>query len=218
MIFLNVIPVEVKQKCVELSKSGLTSRQVYTQYYSLYCDTKFEAFRTMLKRWKKIFSYEPITPQEDSPTKASQQKVEYKSDGTSTFEGIISLMEDAPITPDIIMQAHNLDAEKWSVVSYKTNFWQTQAKDGVKLLLYQSKITVKPKLQEVSLDSIDTYFENKDYSKNKLPIDCFEYDPNGEILDIKIPDLHIGLLAWHEETGEDYDLKIAKQHFLYVYQ
>lgn len=49
----NVIPVEVKKKCIELSKSGLTAREVYTQYYSQLYDTRFEGFRRMLQKWKK---------------------------------------------------------------------------------------------------------------------------------------------------------------------
>ncbi|MBE6061861.1 MAG: hypothetical protein E7215_17120 [Clostridium sulfidigenes] len=141
-------------------------------------------------------------------------KIEYKSDGSTTFEGIIALMEGEPITPEIIMKAHNLDNKEWDVVTYRNNFWQTQAKGGRKLLLYQSKITVKPKKkQEITFEDIDRYFEAKDYSKDKLPIECIDYDPVGEILEIKVPDLHIGLLSWREETGSDYDLKIVKKHF-----
>ncbi|MDF2902851.1 MAG: hypothetical protein K0S25_489 [Bacillus sp. (in: firmicutes)] len=149
-------------------------------------------------------------PQNEPSTKI----VEYKSDGSVTFEGIIRLMDGEPITPEIIMRAHNLDVEKWDVVTYKTNFWQSQKKGGTTLLLYQSKITVKPKAKtEITFDDIDRYFETKDYSKDKLPIECLGYDPDGEILDVKISDLHVGLMSWREETGEDYDLKIVKQRF-----
>jgi hypothetical protein len=122
-------------------------------------------------------------------------------------------MEGDPITPEAIMKAHNLDANKWETITYKTNFWQAQQKGGGTMLLYQSKITVKPKKEQITLEDIDRYFENKDYSKNKLPIECIQYDSNGEILDIKIPDLHVGLLSWRDETGADYDLKIAKETF-----
>jgi hypothetical protein len=101
------------------------------------------------------------------------------------------------------------------VLTYKSNFWQTQAKHGKKLLLYQSKITVKPKLkQDITLEDIDRYFDGKDYSKDKLPIECLNYDPDGQILEIDLADPHIGLLAWIKETGEDYDLKIIKSRFL----
>ncbi len=199
------IPPEVKRKCVEMYAQGIKEDEIY-KYYSNYSGSTLDGFKRTLRGWRKE-SIPEITEE------TFRQSVEYKSDGTATFEGIIALMEGEPITPDIIMKAHNLDKNRWEVVSYKTNFWQQQAKGGRLLVLYQSKITVKPKKEQISLEDIDKYFETKDYSKDKLPIECFNYDINGEILEIKVPDLHIGLLAWREETGEDYDLKIVKENF-----
>ena len=185
---------------------GISEDEIY-QYYKNYSGSTLEGFKRTLRGWRK-----EVKPELTEDT--FRQSAEYKSDGTATFEGIIALMEGEPITPDIIMKAHNLDENKWEVFSYKTNFWQQQAKGGKLLVLYQSKITVKPKKKDaITFEDIDKYFENKDYSKDKLPIECFNYDLNGEILEIKVPDLHIGLLAWREETGEDYDLKIVKENF-----
>lgn len=50
---MNTIPIEVKKKCVELSKEGYTSTQVYNDYYSKEFDTSYNSFRGMLKKWKK---------------------------------------------------------------------------------------------------------------------------------------------------------------------
>lgn len=49
----NIIPVEVKRKCIEMQKQGMTAREIYTQYYSLHYDTKLTGFQSMLKRWKR---------------------------------------------------------------------------------------------------------------------------------------------------------------------
>lgn len=211
------IPEEIKQKCVEMANAGHPAIYIYENYYRGKSDMTYDTFSRALRKWKnRINGTVSATPKqaivkEDIPHTRS---VEYKADGSATFEGIIALFEGEPITPEIIMRGHNLDVDHWDVVSYKSNFWQQQAKGGRKLLLYQSKITVKPKHKdEITLEDIDRYFENKDYSKDKLPIECFDYDPDGEILDVKLPDLHIGLLSWREETGEDYDLKISKEHF-----
>ncbi len=54
---MNTIPMEVKQRCVELTKQGLTAREVFVQYYSKHCDTNYDSFRTLLKRWKKNTTY-----------------------------------------------------------------------------------------------------------------------------------------------------------------
>lgn len=47
------IPIEVKKRCVQMTKGGMTSREVYATYYSKMYSTKYEDFRSMLKRWKK---------------------------------------------------------------------------------------------------------------------------------------------------------------------
>ena len=47
------IPIGVKKKCIELQSQGLTSREVYTQYFSSIFDTKYSGFRVMLQKWKK---------------------------------------------------------------------------------------------------------------------------------------------------------------------
>jgi hypothetical protein len=46
------IPIEVKKKCIEMSKNNMTARQVYMEYYSTLYDTQYESFRRMLKQWK----------------------------------------------------------------------------------------------------------------------------------------------------------------------
>lgn len=50
---VNIISVSVKKKCVEMANQGLTSSQIYTQYYSSLYDTRYTGFRSALKRWKK---------------------------------------------------------------------------------------------------------------------------------------------------------------------
>src|SRR5690554_1907415 len=50
---MNVIPLSVKKKCIEMTMQGMTSKEVYIKYYSKYYNTSYEGFRSMLKRWKK---------------------------------------------------------------------------------------------------------------------------------------------------------------------
>jgi hypothetical protein len=56
-----------------------------------------------------------------------------------------------------------------------------------------------------------------EHAKAKVParrIYLHEVSPNQRMLEIAIPDLHIGKLAWAPETGHDsYDIKIARQVF-----
>lgn len=50
---LEIIPIEDKRKCVEMANSGMTTREVYTEYYSKHYDLSFDSFKRQLKRWKK---------------------------------------------------------------------------------------------------------------------------------------------------------------------
>ena len=49
---MDIIPIEVKKKCIELNQN-MTAREVYTNYYSKHYDLSFDSFKRQLKRWKK---------------------------------------------------------------------------------------------------------------------------------------------------------------------
>lgn len=49
------IPIEVKKTCVEMTRQGMTAREVYNRYYSKLHSTSYESYRTLLKRWKKKY-------------------------------------------------------------------------------------------------------------------------------------------------------------------
>lgn len=51
----NTISIEIKKTCLELSEKGLTSRQVYNEYFKQQFETptSYESFRRYLKLWKK---------------------------------------------------------------------------------------------------------------------------------------------------------------------
>lgn len=114
------------------------------------------------------------------------------------------------------MKAHKLDPSCWDVVSFTSNTWQSQGKSENKLDMCQSKLTVKLKKQkEITLEEIDTYFDKKRFA----PLFPFRtYDEsvleNDNVLEIAYTDPHNGLLAWRHETGEDYDLDIARKRFI----
>lgn len=134
-----------------------------------------------------------------------------KADGTVESVTLIQLWDNDNITPDDVLRFHHLDPHKWEIVTCTNNLWHSQDKIG-RVQMYQSKISAKPRKEEISLESIDTYFQSKVYSKPEIiPI---QYDPEGEVLEICLPDLHDGLLSWAQETGADYDIHIARKSFL----
>ena len=145
----------------------------------------------------------------DTPTGTTS--ISGNKDGSTTFEGIVALMDGEAITPEIIMRGHNLDVNKWDVVTYKTNFWQAQQKGGGTMLLYQSKITVKPKAYEQRIDykAIDKHFDELD--RKYKPMIILPARQQGTMTaEVNIADLHFGKLCWHGDTGNNYDYKIAR--------
>ena len=144
----------------------------------------------------------------------SREKISMLANGDLVFEGIIELLQGEPITPEIIMKAHNLDSTKWKVISFTTNAWQSQVKGGNKIALWQSKITVRENIEkQITFDIIDNYFANANFNTKKT-LPTFKYNESNEVLEIDYTDTHTGLLSWRKETGSDFDLDIIENRFM----
>ena len=164
-----------------------------------------------LRRWvNKHIKGETNAPKPSYDTKTS---FEYRANGDCISERIIEISKLEDITPESMMEKHGLVPEKWEVVAYRNNFWQSQSKGGGAITLYQSKLTVKPREQLVSFEDIDEYFQNKEFKHTKPLVKPLKYNPDGEVLEVCLPDLHSGLLSWRMESSADYDLKIVKERF-----
>ena len=169
--------------------------------------------RLMRKARTAMEKFNRAEKQKNTEEVESKHKVTYKENGEMVFEGLIALLSGQEITPEIVMRGHNLKPDEWTVVSFTSNAWQSQVKGGEKIVLWQSKITVRPRTaKEITFEDVDRYFANKDFSA-PIPMVKRDYNEDGEILEVCIPDLHSGLLSWKDETGEDYNLNIAKERF-----
>jgi hypothetical protein len=137
--------------------------------------------------------------------------VEEKSDGTRESDRLITICENEEMTPDFLMKAHNLDPERWEVVTYRNNYWHSQKKGGKLLVMYQSKLTVKPR-ETVTMEHIEEFFAELDRSYAPPRIKPRIQD-GVYMAEVNIADLHYGKLCWHGDTGNDFDHKIAKKMF-----
>jgi|GEM_PF-632292 len=147
----------------------------------------------------------------DNTTNNYKESVKINADGSTEKDRVITICEGQELTPELLLELHNFKpVENWTLVNVVNNFWHSQMKDGKRLLMYQSKIHARPrKSNEITLEDIDRYFKNKDWDSKIRTKQCTNYSPNGEFLEIDIADAHLGLLAWHKECGEDYNIKIA---------
>lgn len=141
-------------------------------------------------------------------------------------------------TLDDLIEACEIDTKEWEIVSWEANKWEVGRKDKSaewkvkKGVVHKGKISdtgkifveplfqVKAKLvkRKVATDlnkqKEEILKELKNYSpKSKLQVitdDEFILNKNN-MLEISIPDLHIGKMSWSEETDENYDIKIAEK-------
>lgn len=155
---------------------------------------------------KSTKDFEPIT-----------KDMEYKQDGSVVFNRIIELSKTCDITPTDMLIAHGMDPTKWDVITYKNNFWQAQQKGGKVIDLYQSKITVRPKQQEITLKEIEEHFKNfKPKTKPfKIVYDKKHYGAK-YLYEINIADLHLGRFCYDEETNDFVNTDVAKKRFFNI--
>lgn len=134
-----------------------------------------------------------------------------------------------------LLEACEVDANEWEVVTWECNKWEVGRKDrsidwsskngvGTGKVKDTGKIFVEP-LFQVKAKLARRKIENDLVKqKNVLLAELKKYSPTvktvatdtfikykSNLLEICIFDPHFGKLAWREETDEDYDLKIAEK-------
>ena len=146
-----------------------------------------------------------------------QRSVERKTDGSYIYDSIIELMENEVVTPERMLEAHKLDPKEWEVVSYKNNYWSQQTKGGKTVILYQSKLVVKPRtFDNIAEQTVLEHFMSKAKNIKHTNINNTNTKKNNKnelMLEINISDLHLGKLAFNEISGDEYDVNIAKSRF-----
>lgn len=191
------------------------------QLESMFPELSEVGIRSRVRRWKErgcrapfnqIVSHSNEEEISTITTIPKRESFEYRSDGVSVFEKIICLRDGEDLTPEKVLEAHGMDKSKWEIISCKSNFYQQQKKGGDILNLYQSKITAKPIIKELSIDDILNNF--KDLQNKFVPHKCGKPNKNAHYLyEINIADLHLGKFCSEEETGDFLNSDLAEKRF-----
>lgn len=122
-------------------------------------------------------------------------------------------------TLEDLLKESKTDMTKWEVTNHIVNKHDMAYKDGNGdahvVELFQIKAWLKRKPGPPDSEVLASLWA--ELKKQKMPpMSSRRFAPmkGDRMLEISIPDLHYGSLAWHAETGEDYDSKIAEQRFL----
>ncbi|MFW5891170.1 MAG: hypothetical protein ACOCUI_03030 [bacterium] len=155
---------------------------------------------------------------EDNEEEYHKSSHSIKSDGTHTSEKLLRMNKDQEKDPEYLLIAHGFSTDSWELVSARNNEWNVYSKqDGIQTL-YSSKIVAKPKTK-FSWDekNAQKVFDSlKTNNNNKTNIYPKQYEKNGNILLLPIPDFHYGLYAENHCTGNDYNLEIAEKNYFYT--
>jgi hypothetical protein len=189
------------------------------------------------KRWRMLQRHGAIeTPKKkidksvDTPRTTitdSNQTIHFKSNGTGSIQ--TTTKERIENIQDLI-RVCKIDTEKYNVVDYNVKSYNAWVKNNVGAIESQQlfaihanlklkRVDENPKAQyKILLEAIKQ--ESLKRARVGEPVNDFidamnkRYDQDrNTALEINIPDLHIGKLAWGKETGEDYDIKIAVDRY-----
>jgi hypothetical protein len=146
-------------------------------------------------------------------------KVVESSDG-QTIEGIsptrIRTLEDAIAFAEV-------DTKVWRVKTWECTSWEVvmkmkggkdQPDQAERHGLWRVSLKLERLAPKFILDGLDAIFDRMKDAAKGYHFDLPHVAPRetgGTMMEINIPDLHLGKLCWAPETGGDYDLKIAEE-------
>lgn len=132
---------------------------------------------------------------------------------TSTIR--VKLNEEQRKDKEYILKAHGYDPNEWKLVKAHQSIWNQNSRNSGITDLYSSKITVEPlnefNWNEENVKKLFSELHREDYT----PLNV-KYSVNGDMLFIPLADIHFGLLATKELTGENYNTDIARDRVRYV--
>lgn len=105
-----------------------------------------------------------------------------------------------------------IDKRVWDIDKVVINSWEVGGKlnnSWSRCQLWQVKVTLKRRFPQFVVNAIDDLVDDLRSHKPKTPTKKYPKISEPHMLEVSLFDSHFGKFAWGEETGHDYDLKIA---------
>ena len=149
------------------------------------------------------------------------------SSGCVTYKGA-----DGSVSKEVSREIKNeldlaeecdIDLSVWTITEWECKSYNAWIKNKNGEIESQPKFSVYAKMKRKKLDE-DLPLQKQELLKELMDtapeLMIFELFPDGDdalikdtLYEISMPDVHFGKLAWGEETGEDFDLKIACERY-----
>jgi hypothetical protein len=137
------------------------------------------------------------------------EEITISADGSRTTKTMIELSDTSKNDPKTIMEKMGLDPLQWEMknIDLKRGYWNTALKTGKETNhTYKCEIKATPLQEVLSTDMVCRVFEGLQAPSLKK----YKYTPADLMWELPLMDIHIGKMAWANETEEDnYDIKIA---------
>lgn len=183
------------------------SEQIYKQFGEKY---PAESIRGISRRYRQQNNLDDMFNKCEKSECSNDSVVEFNKDGSQTSQKTIQVKKNSEITPELLLEKHGFQPDKFQLVSAKNQIWQGQKKGGTNQDFYSSRIVVKPK-EDFSWSP--SLIENIFQKQNIKPIKT-KYDKHvmlsHKALIIPIVDLHWALHSYYHTTGNTYDENIAE--------
>ena len=148
--------------------------------------------------------------------KTQKETVCLNADGSKTSEKIIALSKDEINDKESLLKAHGYDPVYYELVNAKSSIWQQGDGKGGTRNLYSSKITVKPTETGLDLEDIKRHFEEFKTPYRDLMHISKDRPFGKNIVQLNLVDIHFGRIAEDYETGNVYNMDIARNNMLKV--
>jgi len=186
-------------KAKELRANGLTYRQIHDEIPEIPEGT-INTFLARLNRQNISDSKEPINRRIETKTELVNGTM------ITTSNMLLEIQNLDDKTPYDIMILHGFDPLAWECIAVSNKAWNGTSKDQGTYTMFSSSVKVKPIEMKLDFSFIKECFDTltpKVWDVEKV------ISPNKTFACVDLFDTHIGKLAWDEETGNNYDLKIA---------
>ncbi len=161
-------------------------------------------------------------PKGQEEDKDNLQSIFSENDGSLTYIG-----REITTVDELVAHA-KVDLKIWEVVEARVNQWEVagkrrmgQGEDGKwkadelwKTPLLQIAVKLRRRAPKCIQDGLKDLLAGVPSWRGKLPAVKKIPRSSNHLLEVSCYDAHFGKLCWGEETGTDYDLKIAKDDFV----
>lgn len=187
-------------------KHGIKPKTIST----IFPHIKYPSIRRIASTWEPKKKKDFITPKDKTSIEHTSEEIIIDSSYTNLSR--VKTLED-------LIERAKIDMDKWKIDRWIANTWENAMKgeNGEPILttLYQIKAYLKPnEMAQIQLFIDALRDEIREGATVYKPTQVQYCNGDGRnMLEVSIPDMHFGMLALKEETGQDWNLDIAEQTY-----